>query len=48
MQEISVSCVEEVGFTGIRHTIDVDLTRANSPVPSFRFAGLPVTVEKKS
>ena len=25
-----------------------DLTRANSPVPSFRFAGLPVTVEKKS
>jgi FeS assembly SUF system regulator len=26
----------------------VDLTRANSPVPHFRFAGLPVTVEKKS
>jgi FeS assembly SUF system regulator len=25
-----------------------DLTRVNSPVPSFRFAGLPVTVEKKS
>jgi len=25
-----------------------DLTRANSPVPSFRFAGLPVTVEKKN
>ncbi len=26
----------------------VDLLRANSPVPRFRFAGLPVTVEKKS
>lgn len=26
----------------------IDLTRANSPVPSFRFAGLPVTVEKKN
>lgn len=26
----------------------VDLQRANSPVPSFRFAGLPVTVEKKN
>jgi FeS assembly SUF system regulator len=25
-----------------------DLTRANSPVPSFRFSGLPVTVEKKN
>jgi FeS assembly SUF system regulator len=25
-----------------------DLTRVKSPVPSFRFAGLPVTVEKKS
>jgi FeS assembly SUF system regulator len=25
-----------------------DLTRVNSPVPSFRFAGLPVTVEKKN
>ena len=25
-----------------------DLTRSNSPVPSFRFAGLPVTVEKKN
>ena len=25
-----------------------DLTRASSPVPSFRFAGLPVTVEKKN
>ena len=24
-----------------------DLTRANSPVPSFRFAGFPVTVEDK-
>ena len=26
----------------------LDLTRANSPVPTFRFGGLPVTVEKKS
>lgn len=26
----------------------IDLTRANSPVPNFRFAGLPVTVEEKS
>ena len=26
----------------------IDLTRSNSPVPSFRFAGLPVTVEKKN
>ena len=25
-----------------------DLTRASSPVPRFRFAGLPVTVEKKN
>jgi FeS assembly SUF system regulator len=25
-----------------------DLTRTSSPVPSFRFAGLPVTVEKKN
>lgn len=25
-----------------------DLTRSNSPVPSFRFAGLPVTVERKN
>jgi len=25
-----------------------DLTRSNSPVPGFRFAGLPVTVEKKN
>ena len=23
-----------------------DLVRANSPVPTFRFAGLPITVEK--
>jgi len=26
----------------------IDLLRANSPVPSFRFAGMPVTVEKKN
>ena len=26
----------------------LDLTRTNSPVPTFRFGGLPVTVEKKS
>lgn len=26
----------------------IDLLRANSPVPSFRFAGMPVTVEKKT
>ena len=26
----------------------VDLCRANSPIPNFRFAGLPVTVEKKN
>jgi len=26
----------------------IDLLRANSPVPSFRFAGMPVTVEEKS
>jgi FeS assembly SUF system regulator len=26
----------------------LDLTRANSPVPTFRFGGLPVTVQKKS
>lgn len=26
----------------------LDLTRVNSPVPTFRFGGLPVTVEKKS
>ena len=26
----------------------VDLLRANSPVPSFRFGGMPVTVEKKN
>lgn len=36
----------------IRRALDdinlTDLTRANSPVPNFRFAGLPVTVEKKS
>jgi len=25
----------------------IDLLRAKSPVPSFRFAGMPVTVEKK-
>ena len=25
-----------------------DLLRTNSPVPSFRFAGMPVTVEKKT
>ena len=35
----------------IRHALDevtlIDLLRANSPVPSFRFAGMPVTVEKK-
>ena len=36
----------------IRRALDevslVDLLRANSPVPSFRFAGMPVTVENKS
>lgn len=36
----------------IRHALEevnlIDLTRANSQVPSFRFAGLPVTVEKKN
>lgn len=26
----------------------VDLTKASSPVPSFRFGGFPVTVEKKN
>ena len=26
----------------------IDLTKASSPVPNFRFAGLPVTVEKKN
>ena len=26
----------------------IDLLRAKSPVPSFRFAGMPVTVEKKT
>ena len=26
----------------------IDLLRANRPVPSFRFSGLPVTVEKKT
>jgi FeS assembly SUF system regulator len=26
----------------------IDLLRANSPVPNFRFAGMPVTVEKKT
>lgn len=26
----------------------IDLMRANSPVPNFRFAGLPVTVEEKN
>ena len=26
----------------------IDLLRTNSPVPSFRFAGTPVTVEKKT
>ena len=35
----------------IRRALDdvnlTDLTRANSPVPSFRFGGLPITVEKK-
>ena len=36
----------------IRRALDevslVDLLRANSPVPSFHFAGMPVTVEKKT
>ena len=36
----------------IRRALDevtlVDLLRANSPVPNFRFAGMPVTVEKKT
>ncbi|MDH3613839.1 MAG: SUF system Fe-S cluster assembly regulator [Gammaproteobacteria bacterium] len=26
----------------------IDLLRANSPVPSFRFAGMPISVEKKN
>lgn len=26
----------------------IDLLRTNSPVPSFRFAGMPITVEKKT
>ena len=36
----------------IRRSLDevslVDLLRANSPVPNFRFAGMPITVEKKN
>ncbi len=36
----------------IRRALDevslLDLLRANSPVPQFHFAGMPVTVEKKS
>ena len=36
----------------IRRALDevtlVDLLRANSPVPSFNFAGMPITVEKKT
>ena len=36
----------------IRRALDdvslVDLLRANSPVPNFRFAGMPITVEKKN
>ena len=36
----------------IRRALDdvslVDLLRANSPVPSFSFAGMPITVEKKN
>jgi len=35
----------------IRHALEevslIDLLRSNSPAPSFSFAGLPVTVEKK-
>jgi FeS assembly SUF system regulator len=38
---VAIRCaLEDINLT--------DLTRANSPVPSFRFAGLPVTVEKKN
>jgi len=36
----------------IRRSLDdislIDLLRVNSPVPSFRFAGVPITVEKKN
>jgi FeS assembly SUF system regulator len=36
----------------IRHALDEvslsDLLKANSPVPSFHFAGMPITVEKKN
>jgi len=36
----------------IRRALDevslVDLLRANSPAPTFRFAGMPITVEKKA
>ena len=36
----------------IRHALEevslIDLLRANSPAPSFSFAGMPVTVEKKT
>jgi FeS assembly SUF system regulator len=36
----------------IRHALDevslLDLLRANDPVPSFKFAGVPITVEEKT
>jgi FeS assembly SUF system regulator len=36
----------------IRHALEdvslIDLLRTNSPIPRFRFAGMPITVEKKS
>jgi len=36
----------------IRHALDevtlIDLLRANSPVPNFKFAGMPITIEEKT
>ncbi len=36
----------------IRHALEdislIDLLRTSSPVPSYRFAGMPITVEKKT